>query len=263
MTSTKSRPRASTKLKDRITELAIMTRWSAAEINRYIRQDQAFSGEVIPEKRTLERLVRAARAPEDDQPQWSTKKRRRLPRMSIPVRDAIVNWALTPLTAAEIHRRIQRDPKLSGEVIPDERTVARRVRESRAPEVGQPEWSMENFSGEEARLIFDVLGARLQELNAPVRKFSHETAQWIVRIREVAPDLDPSACFLIARLYMVRSRSKANTEDLEMYLAIGPWKDEARFTRYIKAVEMGLFPPMPIWHRLVEALAPQSDNEDA
>ena len=188
MTTSKGRTKTSTKLKDRITELAIMTRWSAAEINRYIRQDETLSGEVIPDTRTIERRVREARAPEDD----------------------------------------------------------------------QPEWSMENFSGEDARLIFDVLDARLQELNTPVRKFSHETAKWIVRIREVAPELDPSACYLIARLYMVRSRSKANTEDLEMYLAIGPWKDEARFTRYIKAVEMGLFPPMPIWHRLVEALAPRA-----
>jgi hypothetical protein len=194
----------------------------------------------------------------------STKSRPSRPRASTKLQDRIEELAImTRWSAVEIHRRIHLDTNLSGETLPHWRTVQRRVKAARAPEDDQPEWSMENFSGEDARLIFDVLGARLQELNAPVRKFSHETAQWIVRIREVAPDLDPSACYLIARLYMVRSRSKVHTEDLEMYLAIGPWKDEARFTRYIKAVEMGLFPPMPIWHRLVEALAPQSDNEDA
>jgi len=189
MPTDKNRTRTSTNLRERIAELAITTRWSAAEINRYIRQDATFRGEDFPGHRTVERLV--------------------------------------------------------------ERT--------RSPDSKGPPWSMDTFSGRDARLILGVRFALLKELDTPVRKFSHDEAHWIVKIRKTAPDLDPVAAYLIARLYMVRIRSKVDTDDLDSYLAIEPWKDMASYHKYYEWVGAGLFPPVPMFRRLVDSIKPVID----
>jgi len=107
--------------------------------------------------------------------------------------------------------------------IPDERTIRRRITERRPPDPHDP-WTLATTKGDKAARLLPVLRAVLERTEGRTKGFSKATAEWVVRVRRAAPDLDPWYAYRIALAY--QRRTDLDTEDLDILLAFTPRRGE-------------------------------------
>jgi len=136
--------------------------------------------------------------------------------------------------------------KLYGRNAPGLRTIQERVKEFRAQSTGDLWTLADTDDPAEALHILDVRRGWVLNGQRP-HQFKQDEAKWVGKIYGMVPDLPPLNVWFVARLYQryhTRTDKTAReiTEGLEYFLAFAPWRDEAHFLSYRRAVESGLIP---------------------
>jgi hypothetical protein len=139
--------------------------------------------------------------------------------------------AVLPLSAGEVHRKVERE--LPGRA-PDPRTVRRIVAEFRAESDDESApWSPDSAD------ILACIVPVIERTGGLVRWFSTEQARLLARIRRVAPDLECYSAYILARHYQSRLARGASVAKLDAWLAFAPWRGAVERDRYDRAVEAG------------------------
>ena len=103
--------------------------------------------------------------------------------------------------------------------LPDVRTVQRIVRERR-PIDASGMWSWQSSSPDEAQLILEVLGVAIVRSRGVQNMMTNDDAEWILKIRGVAPSLRPHEVWSLVRLYKMRKALQEDVTDLDTFLAL-------------------------------------------
>lgn len=107
-------------------------------------------------------------------------------------------------------------------------------------------WSLDDLSGEESRRVLDFLAWLAAGSAGSITALSKQQAHWIVRIQEVAPDLDNYTLWRFVLAYIQRLERKEPTFDLHLWLAMKPWTPEGEES-YRKARAERWLPTLPSW----------------
>ena len=167
------------------------------------------------------------------------------------VQEAIQELALRDHTPSQILRKLERKKRYKGR-LPVLRTIQRIARELTFDDYSG-RWSLKDYDGEGGRLILDVLGKLLSNSRGKEGQFTKAEANWVLKIRQAAPDLDLWKAWLLARLYMLRERNNADTDDLDAFLALTPWirapsDFHSPYEKYKRYVNQGWV--RPVWSYL-------------
>lgn len=113
------------------------------------------------------------------------------------------------------------------ERMPSERTTRDIVGEVRAdaPEDSSGPWSLIKATPAEAAVVPTVIAAVVKATGGRIWHLTLAEAACIVRILSAAPDLDPYASYVAARLYVARTAAGADTADLDFFLGAAPWRE--------------------------------------
>lgn len=165
----------------------------------------------------------------------ATTRRKRASRIAGEVREAIEEKAARRWTPAEIHRHLEE--KFPTAKVPDLRTVQRIVADFQPTDKSGP-WRLAyaDAPAGAARDILDVLAAAMYGSGGRVTQLTQRQAEWISRLRAVAPDLPPWATYRLTNMYMVREDQGQGTDDLDVFLAFTPWRSETQAQRYYEMV---------------------------
>lgn len=109
--------------------------------------------------------------------------------------------------------RLAASPKYR-ERLPSLRTAQRMAREVRPAQPGE-RWSFTHAEPDEARLVLPVLAA----VGEGYGSLSRETAEWVVRVRRAAPEMEPYAAFVWAIRYQAAVTAGKPTGWLDLGLA--------------------------------------------
>jgi hypothetical protein len=138
--------------------------------------------------------------------------------------------------------------------IPDERTIRRRIAERKPPDPHDP-WTLAATEGDKAARLLPVLRAVLERTEGRTKGFSKATAEWIVRVRRAAPDLDPWTAYRTALAY--QRRTGPDTEDLDTFLAFAPWRSPEA-TKHLWDWALA---HRPNWFQMARLLGPQEADK--
>ena len=112
-------------------------------------------------------------------------------------------------------------------------------------------WELgDSESGEDARLILEVLTEIIDWSYGKQQHFTKGEAMWILKIRKAAPDLDMLRAWLLAILYRTRETLEIETADLDHFVASAPWRSDEARDKYEQRLEKGWvqeFPMMPFF----------------
>lgn len=159
------------------------------------------------------------------------------------MRATILNLMYVPdISARAIHDRLV-DMVSRGEIpesdVPSLRSIYRGMDDIRLIDNSDP-WHLADAPPEEARLVLDVLADVIILTNGSKTSFTKTEASWVLRIRTVAPDIEPCKVWGLARQYMLLENKKpADMAALDHYLAFRPWVNANRFGNYAAAVHAG------------------------
>jgi hypothetical protein len=168
----------------------------------------------------------------------TTRKRQR--RIELRVQQAIEELSDAGASPTQIHG----DLEARGLAVPDVRTVQRIVRER----AGDPseEWRFNPLTAtEDDRSALDALAYLVLWSEGRRQTITEAEAAAVVGLRRAAPDLPDQFTFRLARFYLSRRAKGSGTFDLDLWLALGPWRSDAARARYEVAVRGGL-PRAPI-----------------
>jgi len=151
-------------------------------------------------------------------------------------------------TPAEIERELQSRAE-KGEFdaawIPRRRTLQRDVKRVRPPDPSGL-WTFSSDEEEGAAFVLATLSVVIDRTRGRVTRLSNGTANWLQAIHAVAPELDHWTAFTLASMYQARSDRNLDWDDLDAWLAYGPWRGEEAAERYERAVAEGWVPHSPI-----------------
>ena len=89
-------------------------------------------------------------------------------------------------------------------------------------------WNRFNTDGDDANLIFEVLGEVIKHSDGARVSFTQEEADTVLWVQKSAPDLPPYFVWLTAVFYMTEIRRKPlDAQDfspMDMFLALKPWR---------------------------------------
>ncbi len=171
----------------------------------------------------------------------SGKSRQRRRSWPLSVLGRIKEMAASELSAGAIHRRLELEAR-SGEAgfglddVPSRRTIHNIVAEHTPSDDTDP-WELADAKADEAALVLPVLAAIIEKTEERRSYVTQAQAQWIVRIRRAAPDLNAWIVYLIALNYMACAEHGVPHNHLDAYLAFAPWRSQVDRWRYNKATE--------------------------
>ena len=86
--------------------------------------------------------------------------------------------------------------------------------------------------------------------------FSKGLAEWVIRVKKVAPDAPSKIVFFLALIYhAIGQDDMRRVEALDGYLAFTPWKEDRKYLRlYKRAVSLKFVPKVEMWSFFVEEL---------
>lgn len=142
--------------------------------------------------------------------------------------------------------------------IPSLRTVQNIVADLRPPKASDP-WSLADADTDEAALVMPVWREVVEYTQGEVSHLTKAEAEWIVKIRRVAPEPYPKGLsfwhiYLLAREYVLLTDRKKPTTGPDTYLAYAPWETLEAALRYEEAVRNKLIPAR---------LIPELETEEA
>jgi len=192
--------------------------------------------------------------------------------------DGDIRAAIVPLFkeghgAAEILKRLERNPRFEGRKLPHIRTMQRLVKDMRtrfanAPSpvklLDQPfEWHRLEEHGlpwESGAYLLAMWAFTQDHSYAPefpkhlvwqIPKESFRQARWWWRVHLAAPDLCLLDVYWLANTFALREQAHDvlgipfNVDDLQAFLAYQPWTTTEAQERYQEAVADGRLPPVP------------------
>lgn len=174
----------------------------------------------------------------------SGKVRQRRRSWPLSVVGRIKEMAASELSAGAIHRRLELEAS-SGEAdfgpadVPSRRTIHNIVAEHTPSDDTDP-WALADAEADEAALILPVLAAIIEKTEERRSHVTQAQAQWIVRIRRAAPDLNAWMVYHIAMNYMAFAEYGLPHNHLDAYLGFAPWRSQVNRWRYNKATEKDL-----------------------
>jgi hypothetical protein len=136
---------------------------------------------------------------------------------------------------AAIYRELERDERFADR-LPTLRTVQNIARDFSPPDPSAA-WSLADAEDGEPAAVLPVVAAITQYTEGRVRGVSRREAEWITRIREASPSVEPVTCWRLARLYFGRTERKESTAPLDSLLAFAPWASKAATDAYVEAIE--------------------------
>ncbi len=150
------------------------------------------------------------------------------------LREAVEARLRFGLTYAEIARELE-DEEKAGRLAhaPAERTIRSWVATGkvRRPAGPREPWSVASGRADEVAFVVPVL-RDLVRIRPDAPWPSIREAEIITRIRRVA-DVPGVIALTLAGLYVERERRHESTEELDLYLAFAPWRDEEANKEYI------------------------------
>ena len=170
------------------------------------------------------------------------RKRKRSWSPSVVAR--IKEMAVSEVSAGAIERQLELEAG-TGEAgfgpndVPSRRTIHDIVVEYTPKDDTDP-WELADAEADEAALVLPVLATIIEKTEERRSHVTQAEAQWIVRIRRAAPDLDPWMVYLIALNYMACAQHGVPHNHLDAYLAFAPWRSQVNRWRYNKATEKNL-----------------------
>lgn len=111
---------------------------------------------------------------------------------------------------------------------PSERTIRWWVDAGKVRRPARPEdpWSLLSGRPEDVGLVVPLV-ALFASLPESTRWLSIREAEIVVRLRRAAPDLHIVATATLASLYVERERLGRSMTDLDLYVSVGPWRDDS------------------------------------
>ncbi|TEU16580.1 MAG: hypothetical protein E3J25_02785 [Anaerolineales bacterium] len=142
--------------------------------------------------------------------------------------------------------------------IPSLRTVQNIVADLRPPKASDP-WALAAADTDEAALVMPVWREVVEYTQWEVSHLTKAEAEWIVKIRRVAPELYPeglsfSHIYLLAREYVLLTDREKPTTGPDAYLAYAPWESLLAALRYGEALRK---------KRIPARLIPDLETEEA
>jgi hypothetical protein len=131
------------------------------------------------------------------------------------------------------------------EWIPSRRTIERDVNEIQPPDPSGL-WSFSPVEGEDATFVLTTLATVIYQTGGRVTRLGNRTADWVQAIHAVVPDLDPWNAFVLARMYEARGERNLDVDDLDAWLAFGPWRGPEAASRYGEVVSKGWVALSPV-----------------
>ena len=135
--------------------------------------------------------------------------------------------------------------KLKGELpssledskLPSVKTVERIMKEHRIS-VDSEKWDWTSDSASDAKLVIEILPQIANLTEGEKVSFTASEAASILRVRKVAPDLDMPWVWYVSFMYRWYEEAKWPTHDLDMFLALAPWREEEswRMAAYEKMI---------------------------
>lgn len=136
--------------------------------------------------------------------------------------------------------RSYKPPPFTENDIPSLRTIQEIVRSSR--DVPSGPWSLAEARNEaEARLAIAVLGELVKLTRSPQSTLTKGVVHWMVKVHSAAPDMPLLTLYSVARDYRRRQANNEPTDDLDLFLALAPWRqdDPSRFQLFKEAMSKG------------------------
>jgi hypothetical protein len=139
-------------------------------------------------------------------------------RLDEDIREAIETLARDGYLPSEIERRLGGDERFA-ERVPSDKTIQkyRRATLNRLAAASAAPWRPTDSAPDEAVLVLPVLAEVIER--TPRRELTVDEAEWIVRIRVVAPDLPLWEVYQLAST----ARDTKGAARVTRYLAFAPW----------------------------------------
>lgn len=97
-----------------------------------------------------------------------------------------------------------------------------------------------------------ALAAVVAGRDGRITMFSVAEATWIATIRQARPDLPPWDAWFLARNVVARESHNDPTDDLDLFLAFAPWRDDESRDGYIAAAKAAQIPQAPLFvHQMI------------
>jgi len=160
---------------------------------------------------------------------------------------------LVPTRASASHIRDQLENEaLKGHAnfsvteIPSLRTVQNIVADLR-PRESSGSWSLADANTDEAALVMPVWREVVEYTQGEVSHLTQAEAEWIVKIRRLAPELYPKGLsfwhiYLLAREYVLLTDREKPTTGPDAYLAYAPWESLKAALLYEEALRKKRIP---------------------
>ena len=176
------------------------------------------------------------------------------------LQDYIESKAVAGYKAIEIFKDLELFLKKEGKgrVPPEIRTI-QRIAQTIKFQDSSGVWSIngDDTKPEEARLVLEALAYEISRKHIVKRYpyFSCQQADWIIRLRKIAPDAPLSVILLLANICITRAGNDLpNFVDVDAYLAFTPWKNRDCKKRYEDAASTDPTLRVPLYPLLVTML---------
>ena len=168
------------------------------------------------------------------------------PRIDRSTHAFVESMALVGWTAAEIGRHLKASPALRGRRIPSQRQIqriaARTQSAGRSGALGIKQLADAIEPTEGAAAVFESLGAAVRETAGKVTEISSRQASYVAAVRSAAPDCEPWVAFRLAQIYALREARSEPMKDLDLFVALAPWRSQRAMESYRDLVRAGRVP---------------------
>ena len=160
-------------------------------------------------------------------------------RMDGEIQDEIEAGFIRKWSAAQIERDLK--SRFGEGEVPSSRTIQRAVKAmkkaEKSSEEGKGDWSLLSADAEDCELVLPVLKSVVVETEGRQTTISARVASLVVKIRRVAPDVDPWDVYEFARRYFKNVDADEPTAKYDLALAFEIWRGPAAMARFLDAVE--------------------------
>lgn len=173
--------------------------------------------------------------------------------VDVEIKDRIDELMLAHFSAPAILRELDR-LKTAGELtgqVPGLRTIQRLMAEIKKRDQSGP-WSFGDSAELDSAPVLDALAAILVDSAGRIQSVTRREAELITRVARARPEIPPDDQWRIARQYIARAEQGEEATDLDILLALAPWRSDEARVRYSKLASDGHIPRIPgIWASVI------------
>jgi hypothetical protein len=122
-------------------------------------------------------------------------------------------------SAGEIRKMLEGNSNYRGKVPTTDRAIQIHIKKWREMR-GEEPWSLDKAKTGDILPVLETLAAVMAVSEGGIKHITVKEAEFIVKVREAAPNLDPLISWRVAREYIRRIAEKKQTLDIDGFLAI-------------------------------------------